>query len=165
MGETRSERDDFVQVRRPTMGRLLQSAVFVLSRTRSKNGRSHRATPSSCTGRKHSRRRSRRAVRLRIAARCTWRGRQRRMGHAHVRTSLGRHLEKLTQAGVSARRRGGQQFQRGPASLINLFHLALTRRLIGPPAHKTRAVAEAPAREMVVLHFDDKFWLERLPLC
>ena len=41
---------------------------------------------------------------------------------------------------------------------------ALVRPLVGPPAHEARAVAEAVAGDVVVLHFGDQLELQRLPL-
>src|SRR5438874_2705377 len=53
--------------------------------------------------------------------------------------------------------------QRDLRLLLHLFHGALFRRLVRPPAKKFRSVSEAPAGEMVVADFDHQHRLERLP--
>src|SRR5438045_3700307 len=49
------------------------------------------------------------------------------------------------------------------SSRFHLCHLARLRRLVRSPAEKLRAVAEAAAGEVIVLHFDHEFWIERFP--
>jgi len=42
--------------------------------------------------------------------------------------------------------------------------MALARQPVGPPAHEARAVAEAPAGDVIVLHLDDQPGPQWLPL-
>src|SRR6187551_485592 len=48
--------------------------------------------------------------------------------------------------------------------MFDLIHRARFWRLVRPPPQEFRAVAESPAGEVVVLHFDDELRIERFPL-
>src|SRR5689334_15492361 len=56
-----------------------------------------------------------------------------------------------------------QQLHRRAAFLLELSDRALLRRLVRAPAEERRAVTEAAAGEVVVLHFEHELRCEGLP--
>src|SRR6185369_10532344 len=58
-----------------------------------------------------------------------------------------------------------QQLHRIGGFLPELIELALSRRLVGPPAQDGGAVPKALAAEMIVANLDHEFWLQRTPFC
>src|SRR5262245_18970999 len=56
-----------------------------------------------------------------------------------------------------------QQSQDRSLGALDLLERALARRLVRPPAHESRSMAEATACHVVVFHLDHQLVLERLP--
>src|SRR5688572_12589468 len=58
---------------------------------------------------------------------------------------------------------GLQQRQSAAPDRSYLVEFALAGGFVGAPADEAGAVAKAPASEMIVAHFDDELWFQRLP--
>src|SRR3954465_11566310 len=56
-----------------------------------------------------------------------------------------------------------EQRQRFAFAMFHLVHRALTWRFVGAVTEDFCSVPESSASKMIVSHFDDDFWIDRLP--